>query len=69
MAVKRTLKTEARISSAPRYDLSELQVHAKELFGVRAEVLVGAMYGVAGAQFTVSEVKQRVEQFMKAKVD
>lgn len=68
MAVKRTLKTEERISSAPRYDLAELQTHAKELFGVRAEVLAGAMYGVAGAQFTVDEVKQKIDQFMKAKV-
>ncbi|MCI1776790.1 MAG: hypothetical protein LKI04_22525 [Paenibacillus lautus] len=69
MAVKKTLKSEARGSSAPRYALAELEAHAHELFQVGAEVLAGAMYGADGEQFTVTEVKERIQQFMKAKVD
>lgn len=68
MAVKKTLNTKARVSSDPRYALAELEAHAKELFEVRAEVLAGAMYGADGDLFTVAEVKQKIEQFMKAKV-
>ncbi|WP_145040699.1 hypothetical protein [Paenibacillus sp. Y412MC10] len=69
MAVKKTLKnSEAPGSSAPRYVLAELEAHAHELFQVRAEVLAGAMYGADGEQFTVTEVKERILQFMKAKV-
>lgn len=68
MAVKKTLKTEARSISAPRYGLDELVTHAKELFEVRAEVLSGAMYEADGELFTVTEVKERIQQFMKAKV-
>lgn len=68
MAVKKTLKSEAPGRSAPRYALAELEAHAHELFQVRAEVLAGAMYGADGEQFTVTEVKERIQQFMKAKV-
>ncbi|UNK17663.1 hypothetical protein MNQ98_24915 [Paenibacillus sp. N3/727] len=68
MAGKKTINTKARVSNAPRYELAELAAHAKELFEVRAEVLVGAMYGAAEELFTVAEVKQKIEQFMKAKV-
>lgn len=68
MAVKKTLKSEAPGSSAPRYALAELEAHAHELFQVWAEVLTGAMYGADGEQFTVTEVKERIQQFMKAKV-
>ncbi|PCL91044.1 hypothetical protein [Paenibacillus lautus] len=69
MAVKKTLKnSETPGSSAPRYALAELEAHAHELFQVRAEVLAGAMYGADGEQFTVTEVKERIQQFMKAKV-
>ncbi|GIO95045.1 hypothetical protein MKY48_28225 [Paenibacillus sp. FSL W8-0187] len=68
MAVKKTIKTEARSINAPRYALDELETHAKELFEVRAEVLAGAMYGTDGELFTVTEVKERIQQFMKAKV-
>lgn len=68
MAVKKTLKVDAEGSSAPRYALAELEAHAKQLFEIRAEVLAGAMYGADGALFTVTEVKERIQQFMKAKV-
>ncbi|ANA79328.1 hypothetical protein PVOR_29174 [Paenibacillus vortex V453] len=68
MAVKKTNKAEAQSSSAPRYALAELKAHAKELFEVRTEVLAGAMYGIDGALFTVAEVKEKIQQFMKAKV-
>ena len=68
MAVKKTLKSEASGSSASRYALAELEAHAHDLFQVRAEVLAGAMYGADGEQFTVTEVKERIQQFMKAKV-
>ncbi|WP_106766831.1 hypothetical protein [Paenibacillus faecalis] len=68
MAVKKTNNTKFRKSITPRYALSELTAHAKELFDVPAEVLAGAMYRTDGERFTVAEVKQKIEQFMKAKV-
>lgn len=68
MAVKKTLKAEVRNTNAPRYKLTELKAHAKELFEVRGEVLDGAMYGATGERFTVTEVNERIQQFMKVKV-
>lgn len=68
MAVKKTPKNEPSKNKAPRYALTELEAHAEELFEVRAEVLAGAMYGADAELFTVSEVKERIQQFMKAKV-
>jgi len=68
MAVKKTPKNEPSKNNVPRYALTELEAHAKELFEVRAEVLAGAMYGADAELFTVTEVKERIQQFMKAKV-
>ncbi|KOR82541.1 hypothetical protein [Paenibacillus solani] len=68
MAVKKTPKNEASKNNSPRYPLTELKTHAEELFEVRAEVLAGAMYGADAELFTVTEVKERIQQFMKAKV-
>ncbi|MWV44589.1 hypothetical protein GRF59_13220 [Paenibacillus sp. HJL G12] len=69
MAVKKTVKTEAKVANAPRYTLAELMTRAKDLFDVKQEVMAGAFYGLEDKQFTVSETKEKIEQFMKAKVD
>ncbi|GIP29657.1 hypothetical protein J23TS9_47870 [Paenibacillus sp. J23TS9] len=69
MAVKKTIKNEMEGSIAPRYKLTELIAHCKDLFDVKQEVMAGAFYGTEGEQFTVSETKEKIEQFMKAKVD
>ncbi|WP_136603663.1 hypothetical protein [Paenibacillus dokdonensis] len=69
MAVKKTIKNETEGNSAPRYKLTELIAHSKDLFDVKPEVMAGAFYDSEGELFTVSETKEKIEQFMKAKVD
>jgi len=69
MAVKKTIRNESEGSSTPRYKLTELMAHSKDLFDVKQEVMAGAFYGAEGEQFTVTETREKIEQFMKAKVD
>lgn len=42
--------------------------HAEALFAVKAEVLYGALYEAAQETFSIEEAKERINQFMKAKV-
>ena len=53
-----------------RYPLGELLAQSKEIFGVKPEVVVGAVHGidVADNKFTVDEVKGLIETFLKRKV-
>ncbi|MDR0268371.1 hypothetical protein [Paenibacillus sp.] len=68
MVLKKTIKNEVT-ENAPRYKVSELKAHAKDVFGVHEEVLAGAFYGEEDSLFTVAETAVKIEQFMKAKVD
>lgn len=54
--------------AAPRYTRAELMNHAEALFAVKAEVLHGALYEAAQETFSIEEAKERINQFMKAKV-
>ena len=53
-----------------RYPLGELLAQSKEIFGVKPEVVVGAVHGVDVTvnNFTVDEVKGHIEVFLKRKV-
>ncbi|OZB95932.1 hypothetical protein [Paenibacillus sp. XY044] len=68
MGVKKNSKTPEAGGGMPRYELKELKAQAKELFGVRAEVVAGAMHNTDGRYFTIAEVQGKIQQFMKAKV-
>ncbi|MGG4046496.1 MULTISPECIES: hypothetical protein [Paenibacillus] len=68
MGVKKISKTPEAGSGMPRYELKELKAQAKELFGVRAEVVAGAMHDTDGQHFSIAEVQGKIQQFMKAKV-
>ncbi|SHN74677.1 hypothetical protein SAMN04487896_3522 [Paenibacillus sp. ov031] len=54
--------------AAPQYTRGELMNHAEALFAVKAEVLYGALYEAAQETFSIEEAKERINQFMKAKV-
>ncbi|WP_334075220.1 MULTISPECIES: hypothetical protein [Paenibacillus] len=50
------------------YPLDELAKHSAALLGVKSEVLLGAVHGASRDNFSVKEAKQRVQQFLKRKV-
>lgn len=52
-----------------RYPLDELIQHANSLFGVKPEVMYGVFHAASGQTFTIDEVNQQIQQFMKAKVE
>ncbi|UPK45197.1 hypothetical protein KET34_06795 [Paenibacillus pabuli] len=54
--------------AASQYTRAELMNHAEALFAVKAEVLYGALYEAAQETFSIEEAKERINQFMKAKV-
>ncbi|PWW45177.1 MULTISPECIES: hypothetical protein [Paenibacillus] len=54
--------------ATPQYTRAELMNHAEALFAVKAEVLYGALYEAAQETFSIEEAKERINQFMKAKV-
>jgi len=58
------------VAEAPKYPLGELLAQSKEIFGVKPEVVVGAVHGVdvTDNKFTVDEVKGLIETFLKRKV-
>ncbi|MEJ8306584.1 hypothetical protein [Saccharibacillus sacchari] len=53
---------------AALYTADELMPHAEDLFGVRKEVVHAALCGESEKRFTVEQVRQKIKQFMKAKV-
>ncbi|MFD0868769.1 hypothetical protein [Paenibacillus residui] len=56
-------------TTIPRYPVEELAANAEDLFAVRPEVLVGALYGNGQAELTIDEVKRLIDQFLKRKVN
>lgn len=65
MASKKSAAAEAAV-----YARRELEQHADELFGVRLEVLQGALHGAAPeAELSVNEVKEMIDQFLNRKVN
>ena len=52
----------------PKYALTELREHAKELFSVQPEVVDGAVYGKAQEFYSVTELKECVNKFLARRV-
>lgn len=54
--------------SAKKYSVNELAQNAQALFGVKPEVLAGALHGVVQKELAVDEAKRLIEQFLKRRV-
>lgn len=61
-------KDKERTPGASRYHRRELIANAQSIFGVKPEVVAGALYGVADEHLTVDEVAKRIEDFKKRRV-
>ncbi|MCA1293704.1 hypothetical protein LBW89_11820 [Paenibacillus sp. alder61] len=57
-----------KTASEAEYPLEELAEHSAALLGVNREVLLGAVHGASRNHFSVEEARQRVQQFLKRKV-
>ncbi len=54
--------------AAPAYQREELLAKAEVLFGVKPEVVHGALYGDVRTEFPVEEVKGMIESFLKRRI-
>lgn len=61
-------KMDAVQMSAPRYSKEELLANAEALFGVKPEVVAGALHGNTQAEFTVDEMRKLIDSFLKRRV-
>lgn len=52
-----------------KFFLHELREHSQELFDVKPEILDGVFYNTKEIQFSKSEVKRRIDAFLKKKVN
>lgn len=64
----RKSSAEANEQQPAAYTAAELMAHAERLFGVREEVVRGALGCDTAERYTVEETADRITQFMKAKV-
>ncbi len=51
----------------PKFTVEQLRKNALELFGVTASTFEGAVYGFKG-EFTVQEMKNHIEKWLKKEV-
>ncbi|GLY12215.1 hypothetical protein [Bacillus badius] len=51
-----------------KFYLHELREHSQTLFGVKPEVFDGAVFGMKDIQATKTEVKKRIDAFLKKEV-
>lgn len=61
-------KDKERAPEAPRYHRRELIANAQTIFGVKPEVVAGALYGVTDEHLTVAEVSKLIEEFKQRRV-
>lgn len=47
------------------FHIQDLREHSKELFGVKPEVLDGALFGLGQEQVTKTEAKKRIREFLR----
>lgn len=55
-------------AQAPSYTLSEIYANCEAAFGVKPEVIAGALYGSSKERYTVDEVKSLIDRFKKKEV-
>jgi hypothetical protein len=53
----------------PKYSVDELAASSKNLFGVMPETVRGALARETKKEFTVDEVRKRVDAFLNRKVE
>ncbi|OWA34360.1 hypothetical protein B9G55_18800 [Saccharibacillus sp. O16] len=68
MSSSRMNSAQQQAKSPVTFTATELMTHAEQLFGVREEVLHGALGQGTEKQYTVEQAASRITQFMKAKV-
>lgn len=56
------------VDPAQKYPLSEILANSEAAFGVKAEVIAGALYGSNKDQYTHDEVKNSIEKFKKKEI-
>lgn len=61
-------KNAATAERAVFYDTADLTKHAKELFGVKPEVLQGALFGVKQKQMTKAQAQTYIQAFLTKEV-
>lgn len=66
--VEKKEKMDAVQMPTPRYSKDELLANADALFGVRPEVVAGALHGNAQTEFTVDEMRKLIDSFLKRRV-
>lgn len=52
----------------PKYPVADLLANAEALFGVKPEVVAGALHGVSQNEFSVGELRKLIENFLKRRV-
>ncbi|MGF7533556.1 hypothetical protein AAGG74_07405 [Bacillus mexicanus] len=62
---KKAVQTESREAL---FDTADLIKHAKELFGVKPDILQGALFGVDKTYMTKSEARQLIQTFLTKEV-
>lgn len=61
-------KKEKMDAVQPKYPKDELMANAEALFGVKPEVVAGALHGNDKAEFTVDEMRKLIDSFLKRRV-
>lgn len=61
-------QAEVEAVEAVGYTKEELLSHSQQLFSCPPEVLIGALHGNTETVFTISEMKQFIQNFLQRKV-
>ncbi|MEW4023478.1 MULTISPECIES: hypothetical protein [Bacillus] len=61
-------KNAATAERAILFDTADLTKHAKELFGVKPEILQGALFGVKQKQMTKAQAQTYIQAFLTKEV-
>ncbi|MDU0813207.1 hypothetical protein P9738_09825 [Bacillus siamensis] len=61
-------KNAATAETAVLFDTADLTKHAKELFGVKPEILQGALFGVKQKQMTKAQAQTYIQAFLTKEV-
>ncbi|MGK9429566.1 hypothetical protein ACSSTO_06275 [Bacillus atrophaeus] len=68
MKKNNTIKAGKTKGTEALFDTADLTKHAKELFGVKPEILRGALFGVQKTHMTKSEVRKYIQTFLTKEV-
>lgn len=60
-------QTKSKANVKPKYSREELMQNAKALFDRKPEVVVGALSSSDETEFTIDEVKKKINEFTKRK--